>query len=174
MFYCVYLNPISYAASTSLCLTVLNHFRTGTQFPLAFLREHIVFQPRWQCSTRNTVFFSNLSLRFHFLWKPCSINPAAGSPVKILSPAHPAKIRFPNEDFAACAPCQDNRCCYTYMPAPLFFINGDKQTDTMNSGKIPLTNKLEKHIDNSGIMTSLQGFWCSADISSKPQILLSF
>ena len=29
------------------------------------------------------------------------IHPAAGSQVKIFSPAHPAKIRFPGEDFPA-------------------------------------------------------------------------
>ena len=60
-----FLNHISNAASTSLCLAFLNHFRAGAS-SVSFSQGILVLQPRWQCATRNTIFFSNLSLRFHF------------------------------------------------------------------------------------------------------------
>jgi len=52
-----------------------------------------------------------------------NIHPAAGSPVTILSPAHLSKIRFPSEDFAACAPGQNRRQFHLDTGIPCFTNN---------------------------------------------------
>ena len=59
-----------------------------------------------------------------------------------------------------------------HMLAILFLTIGMSTTDIMVSGEIP--NKLVNHIDNNVIITSWQYFKCSADVPSKPQLLLSF
>ena len=48
---------------------------------------------------------------------------AAGSPVKILSPAQPEKIRFSSEDCAACAPAQDRWLSRLDTEIPYFTNN---------------------------------------------------
>ena len=44
------------------CLTKAH----AREISVSFSQGILIFQPRWQCARWNTVFFSNLSLRFHF------------------------------------------------------------------------------------------------------------
>ena len=80
------------------------------------------------------------------------IHLAASSPVKILSPAHPAKIRFPSEDFATCTPGQDWFEAYLAKfeaSTCTKFIKNDRGTITvinkrLGRGQIPFRKKLRR------------------------------